>query len=192
MTVPFVILAALGLLAIAPVSATPIAREPELMKEAPTCDGKDQDTKFTFSTPGGAYDIICGNDYFGGDLTSSTADSFEACLLDCDKTDGCISVSYQGIACYMKNGLKTAVAAPSVTTAKKQGASTSPSTPPTDSSLTCENKASHDSIYEAANGEFKILCGQEYAGGDINSVGVARFEDCIKACDTTDECIDVS
>ncbi|KAH5515347.1 hypothetical protein HBI24_004880 [Parastagonospora nodorum] len=192
MPTPFVILAALSLLASAPVSATPIAEKLQRIKEVPTCEGKEQDSKFTFSTPSGVYDIICGNDYFGGDLKSSTADTFEACLLDCDKTDGCISVSYQGSACYMKNETKTAVAAPLVTTAKKQGTSTSPSAPPKVSSLTCENKASDNSIYEAANGKFKILCGKDYAGGDLKTVNVARFEDCIKACDTTGECIDVS
>jgi len=192
MPAPIIILAALGLLASAPVSATPVAIEPQLVREIPTCQSKEQDSKFTFSTPSGVYDIICGNDYFGGDLTSSTADTFEACLLDCDKTDGCISVSYQGNTCYMKNDPKTAVAAPLVTTAKKQGVSIPPSTRPKDYSLTCENKASDNSIYEAANGKYKIICGKDYAGGDLKSVSVARFEDCIKACDMTDECIDVS
>ncbi len=43
----------------------------------------------------------------GGDLTASTAATFEDCIADCDQTPGCIDVSYVAPSCYMKSELGT-------------------------------------------------------------------------------------
>jgi len=50
--------------------AKPIAVEQTKTTEALTCEGKIAGSTFSFSTSSGSYDILCGTDYWGGDLTS--------------------------------------------------------------------------------------------------------------------------
>ena len=67
-------------------------------------DNKDNGTKY--ATPAGnEYVILCGVDYFGGDMNMVYTDTFEKCIDACDHNDGCIDVAYSGTACYMKDKL---------------------------------------------------------------------------------------
>ncbi|KAL2136946.1 hypothetical protein VTI74DRAFT_11128 [Chaetomium olivicolor] len=58
---------------------------------------------------------------------------------------------------------------------------------------TCAGEASHGDVYTAATGgQFDIVCGTDYAGGDIAATNTATFAACIDACDANPKCIDVS
>ncbi|KAJ9635082.1 hypothetical protein H2199_008568 [Coniosporium tulheliwenetii] len=70
------------------------------------------------ATSGGLWEILCGTDYAGGDMGAQSADTFEACIDLCDKTEGCIDVSFVYTACYMKNKLNEALPRGHVWTAK--------------------------------------------------------------------------
>lgn len=67
-------------------------------------DNKDNGTHYA-SPAGNEYVVLCGVDYFGGDMNMVYTDTFEKCIDSCDKNDGCIDVAYSGTACYMKNQL---------------------------------------------------------------------------------------
>lgn len=59
--------------------------------------------------------------------------------------------------------------------------------------LDCTEGESNNTIYETATRSYDILCGVDYAGGDVAAQGgVASFEACIELCDATPACIDVS
>lgn len=174
-------IAALGLLTPAFAAPTTIfARDTTL-----TCQGKSSsDPTFTFTTPGGTYDILCGSDYSGGDIGSTEVDTFEECLLACDATSGCIDVSYQGVGCYFKGTLNDLNANSGVSTARKQ---------PTPA-LSCEGKGPSDPTitYTSADGIYDILCGVDYEDGNIETTTADTFEECIADCDAVSTCIDVS
>jgi hypothetical protein len=111
----------------------------------------------------------------------------------CAATQDCIDVSYAGGFCYMKNTLTTATPSPAgwVWTGKKVVATTDPE--PTGPELTCVDGAMDGKTFTASSGnQYAIICGREYPGGDLKGVEAATFEDCVEACDTTPDCIDVS
>jgi hypothetical protein len=148
-----------------------------------TCTGKNQDSPFSYTTSAGAYDIVCGQDYLNGDMSSAPAETFEDCLTACDAESACVSVAYANGICYLKNQLTTAVSNSAVWSAKKQGVKRG---------LSCVDGTDNGETYQTLNGEFKIICGQEYPGGDLTSTGTASFEACIEACASNDDCVDVS
>ncbi|KAB2570712.1 hypothetical protein DBV05_g10607 [Lasiodiplodia theobromae] len=138
----------------------------------------------SYTTSKGIFNIECGVDYAGGDLSSSTVASFEACINDCASTTGCIDVSYVNGACYKKSTLNSAVQVSSVWTAKLSTASTSsgPSCPASNGLSTTVS----------TGGAYNILCGTDYAGGDMKEVDTASFEACLEACDQNTGCVAVS
>nr|POE72736.1 wsc domain-containing protein [Quercus suber] len=62
----------------------------------------------------------------------------------------------------------------------------------TATSLACP--ASNNTIYTAPtnNQQFLIECGIDHPGGDMKSVKVSNFTQCVNACDATSGCVDVS
>jgi hypothetical protein len=61
-------------------------------KESLTCiNGKDDSN--TYPASKGQYKITCGKEYAGGDLSSTSTTSFEACIEACVNTDRCVDVS---------------------------------------------------------------------------------------------------
>ncbi|KKY15345.1 putative kelch domain-containing protein [Diplodia seriata] len=137
-----------------------------------------------YTTSKGIFQVQCGVDYAGGDLSSSSVASFEACIDDCAATDGCIDVSYVYGACYKKGVLNAnPVSVSHVWTAKLVSASTAPISCPASNGATA-------SI--ATGGTFDILCGTDYAGGDMVAVDTPSFEQCLEACDQHDGCLAVS
>jgi PAN domain len=67
----------------------------------PTNDGATYTAK-----SGDQFLIQCGADYYGGDLSSLWAETFEDCLEACDTTSGCLDVAYHHPGyCYLKNTL---------------------------------------------------------------------------------------
>jgi hypothetical protein len=61
-------------------------------KETLTCIDKKDDGK-VYKASKGQYKVTCGKEYAGGDLSSTSTASFEACIEACVGTDGCVDVS---------------------------------------------------------------------------------------------------
>jgi hypothetical protein len=61
-------------------------------KETSTCIDKKDDGKM-YQASKGQYKVICGKEHAGGDLSSTSTASFEACIEACVGTDGCVDVS---------------------------------------------------------------------------------------------------
>jgi hypothetical protein len=61
-------------------------------KETLTCIDKKDDGK-VFQASKGQYKVTCGKEYAGGDLSSTSTASFEACIEACVGTDSCVDVS---------------------------------------------------------------------------------------------------
>jgi hypothetical protein len=158
--------------------------EPVLITEQSlTCTEQNQDSTFTYTTSGGAYDILCGQDFLNGDMSSVSAATFEDCLTACDAESSCVTVAFANNICYLKNKVTTPVSNYAVWSAKKQGVKRG---------LSCDNKIDNGITYQATKGQFKVVCGQEYSGGDLASTGTASFEECIEACVGNEKCVDVS
>ncbi|KAF3039675.1 hypothetical protein E8E11_006828 [Didymella keratinophila] len=152
----------------------------------PTCSGKEQGSTFTYTPSSGSpFDIICGQDYAGGDLKALTTSSFKDCLTACNTERTCVTVAYRDGACYLKNQVTSAVPNEGVWSAKKEVV-------PTNTALSCEDNRSDGITYTASKGRFRIICGKEYPGGDLTSTSTSTFEDCIETCATNARCIDVS
>lgn len=159
-----------------------LPQSPSARDNSPTCEGKSEGTTFTYAS-GSTYDVTCGSDFLGGDIRSFQAATFQACISACDGELSCGSLSYTNNICYLKSSAPAAVANSNVWAAKKQNAK---------ASLTCVDKADNGKTYQASEGQFRIICGQEYGGGDLSSTSTASFEACIEACASNTQCIDVS
>lgn len=148
----------------------------------PTCSDKAQDSTFTYTSSGISYDVLCGKDYYGGDMRTTQTATFGLCLDQCNAESACLSVAFRDGTCYLKSTVTSAVSDSNVWSAKKSGAK----------SLSCDNKVDDGATYTASKGQFKIICGKEYYGGDLTSTSTPSFESCIEACAANSQCIDVS
>jgi hypothetical protein len=126
------------------------------------------------NTTVGSYDILCGVDYAGGDVAAQSGlASFEACIELCDATPKCIDVSYAGGTCWMKSSLGTPVTNGGIWTARSRLTRT-------DTEVTCVGNKSNGTIYDAENGgSFQVLCGIDYAGGDLSATSESSFSACV-------------
>jgi hypothetical protein len=150
----------------------------------PTCSGKAQgDTLLYKPASGNTYDVVCGSDYFGGDLRLEWTSNFKGCLDICDAEAECVTVSYRDGACYLKKEETRLDPNTSVWAAKKTLKSAAPS---------CVDGVSTVSRYISSNGVFQIICGKEYRNGDLPATTTSSFEACIEVCAANEECIDVS
>ncbi|KAI6893054.1 hypothetical protein KC318_g1484, partial [Hortaea werneckii] len=164
------------------------------------------------------FTIECGIDHAGGDLTAQGVGSFQECIDACAKTANCVDVSLSGSACYLKSTLGAAVPNGAVWGGKlmiaSSSSSTSTSSSSTDSTATITTSSasvsststasasasptsitcpSADGQTITANGtSFLIECGIDHAGGDLSSLSVSSFYDCMQACTKDTRCIDVS
>jgi len=165
-----------------------------------------------FEATNSEFDITCGKDYAGGDLTGQWVDSFEACIEACDANPACVNVAFVAPACYLKGEQRPAVDAPAVwgavrktqptpepsttTTAVDSTASavtTTAQPSATQAPLSCENGASNGVQYTGPSGGlYEIICGADYGGNDLTATTAESFEDCIAACDRNHDCVDVS
>lgn len=62
-------------------------------KAALSCNGQASDGKIYQSAKGSQFKVICGKEYFGGDLAAANTATFEACVETCDTTAKCVDVS---------------------------------------------------------------------------------------------------
>ncbi len=138
-------------------------------------NGESNNAIFTTAS-GGSYDIICQVDYAGGDAAAQGGlASFEDCIALCDATPTCIDVSYApgGGACYMKSSLGTPNPNGGIWTARSRSTLDS-------HEITCVNNKSNGTVYEAPEGGYsKVLCGVDYAGGDLTATSETSFSACV-------------
>ncbi|KAI7392635.1 WSC-domain-containing protein [Hortaea werneckii] len=111
---------------------------------------------------GKTFTIECGIDHAGGDLTAQGVGSFQECIDACAKTASCVDVSLSGSACYLFD---------------RYG----------------NDKQQLNGQTIAVNGtSFLVECGIDHAGGDLSSLSVGSFYECMQACTKDARCIDVS
>ncbi len=178
---------------------------------APTCEHNASDGTLYLAGSGSVWEIVCGREYYGGDLRRETHPTFQACIESCDADTECIDVSYVGQDCWMKKSVSSLVYAPHAWTAKKawnalpsssetvtgSGISTSSTATPTATShpsvLTCADKADDGKTYTTDNRKiYEIHCGADFAGGDLQAKTLPSFEDCMHYCDDVEGCLGVS
>ncbi|KAF2808650.1 uncharacterized protein BDZ99DRAFT_60261 [Mytilinidion resinicola] len=173
-----------ALLAIAPslIAAVPTLAAPSTTTtttatpSALSCPASDGQT-ITVGTD--SFEIQCGVDYYGGDLSLSWETSLENCIATCESTTGCIIVSYNGAACYMKNQDDGPQTNANIWAAKKVGAVACP--------------AADGSTYTARDGAvYKIECSADRYGSDLDIAWVSDLPSCLEACEATAGCVDVS
>ncbi|KAK3314415.1 hypothetical protein B0H66DRAFT_595135 [Apodospora peruviana] len=172
--------------------------------DAPTCEQNASDGTSYLTGSNSVWEIVCGREYYGGDLRRETHATFQACIESCDADTECVDVSYVGQDCWMKKSVSgSLVHAPHAWTAKKarsypSASTTRTATPaPTATShpsvLTCADKADDGKTYTTDNGRmYEIHCGADFAGGDLQAKSVPSFEDCMHYCDALEACLGVS
>lgn len=172
-----------AILAMAPSLATAVPVSATTTTEsALSCPGSDGTT---ITVGADSFNIQCGVDYYGGDLTLTSESSFENCIATCENTAGCIVVSFTGSTCYMKNKNYGAQANANVWAATKVS-TTAPGTV-----LSCP--ASDGATYTAKDGAtWKVECGVDRYGSDMGLAWSDDLQSCIDTCNTTPGCVDVS
>ena len=65
----------------------------EAIDAGPTCVKKASDATIYRSSSGSSFKIVCGREYWGGDLTATSATSFKECIETCSTTSECVDVS---------------------------------------------------------------------------------------------------
>ncbi|KAK4107785.1 hypothetical protein N656DRAFT_676771, partial [Canariomyces notabilis] len=151
----------------------------------PTCADNFSDKK-TYITPAGiTFEIACGVDYTGGDMSSQNTNSFAQCIDLCGSTPGCVDVAYAAPSCYLKSALTSPQAVGHVWSAVRRDADADP--------LTCEDKEWDGREFTTDDDRiYSIGCGDDYPGGDMAAVDSATFEACLDACDAATGCVAVA
>ncbi|KAK0664545.1 hypothetical protein QBC41DRAFT_380293 [Cercophora samala] len=176
--------------------------------DPPSCVEGQSDGTAYLTESGAVYEIICGREYYGGDLQMVYTATFQGCIEACEGLAGCIDVSYVGEACYRKGSITVLVQAGNVWTAKKileapvqpsvsgsasARTTTAPSTSPTVAPLTCAGGQASTPTHTASEGRtYEILCGVDFGGGDIGASSQATLNSCLAACDSTSGCLGVA
>lgn len=151
----------------------------------------------TFRSASGAqYRIACGTDYYGNDLQSQQASSFEACMNLCSTTASCTTVSYTGGFCYLKSGTSGSTSNANIVGATLVSSTTSTTSSSTTSSISSSSTSQgcvDGAVFRTSSGaQYRIACGTDYYGNDISSQQTGSFEECMNLCSTTTSCTTVS
>lgn len=72
--------------------------------------GRGNNSVYLSSNYPAAYQIECGEDLPGGDLSSSSQPTFQACIDSCSATANCVGAAYVSGSCYLKDQRVTPVA----------------------------------------------------------------------------------
>lgn len=154
---------------------------------------------------GSPYELECGEDHYGGDLTAVGSDTFLGCIDICNANPECIGYSYLGRNCYLKRYLNAGNTNPAVNFALNLDRNSTAKPPPSSTSAAVTSPTATPAAapgscgYIAANGtntytdsdnvQYTIQCGTDHNGGDIGAVGAKDFVGCMDACDKKDKCI---
>ncbi|KAJ3961624.1 hypothetical protein N0V92_001676 [Colletotrichum tropicale] len=163
-----------------PVEAIWTAKK--VVKEKPTsqvtCVGNAADGT-TYKATKSSFQILCGVDDGGGDIGASQYDTFEEYMKACDAEDRCVDVSYdpQGRNCWTKDNPNTLNPVGWVCAGKKIQDTTTKSG--VSNALSCSTAGTKSKTFKTTTGnEYQIICGHDYAGGDLKAVDTATFQAC--------------
>ncbi|KAF2207800.1 hypothetical protein CERZMDRAFT_102066 [Cercospora zeae-maydis SCOH1-5] len=151
-----------------------------------------------YIAPSGARFLVeCYIDHLGGDLLMQSVTTFQQCVDACDRTSGCVDVSFQGAACYMKASVGRAVRSDTVYGARLIS-------PPTIAPAFPLCPASNGTNYTTAgNKTFRVECGIDYVDltsqyldvvnlGRDGESGERWLQQCIEECGKAPNCVDIS
>lgn len=137
----------------------------------------------------GQYTILCGYDYYGGDLAFVGTPSFGSCIQACSNTRNCVDVSYVNGGCYLKSQLNQRTVNPNVNTAALTSVLVGDYVA---AQITPHCPEYNNTLVPTQHGVFAIRCGTDYYGGDLGLVQSDNLYDCIQTCSNTANCVDVS
>ncbi|KAK4204579.1 hypothetical protein QBC40DRAFT_216824 [Triangularia verruculosa] len=176
--------------------------------DPPSCVEGGSDGTGYLTESGAVYEIICGREYYGGDLQMAHTGTFQGCIETCENLAGCVDASYVGETCYMKSSITVLVEAGHVWTAKKikeaptkssvsgsvtPGTTRPSGTSPTVVPLVCSGGQASAPTHSTSVGRtYEILCGLDFGGGDIAASSQATLNGCLDACDATRSCVGVA
>ena len=156
---------------------------------------------------GSPYELECGKDHYGDDLTAAGSYTFLGCINICNANPECIGYSYLGGVCYLKKYLTALNSNPAVNFALNLDRNSTAKPPPSSTSAAATSPkatAIPEPVpgscgYIAANGiktytngdniQYIIECDTDHNGGDIGTVGTKDFVGCMYACNKKDMCI---
>ena len=154
---------------------------------------------------GPPYELECGEDHYGGDLSAVGSETFLGCISICNANPECIGYAYLGGVCYLKKYLNAPNTNPAVnfalnldrnSTAKPppsstSAAATSPTATPEPAPGSCGYIAANgtNTYTDSDNVQYTIQCSTDHNGGDIGAVSAKDFVGCMDACDKKDKCI---
>jgi hypothetical protein len=150
----------------------------------PTCENNADHGALIVTANGKTFEIVCGVDSTGGDISAIQTSTFNICIEACAETPNCVDVSYVEGNCYLKDMIRPVLTeAAHVWTAKLVDAA---------DRLTCDNNKDDGKEFTTENYSFDIACGVDYAGGDLRALDTPTFEGCLEACDAEPECVNVA
>ena len=159
------------------------------------------------SGKGSAYQLECGEDHYGGDLTSVGSKTFLGCVDICNAKPECIGYAYTPETCFLKKFLtgtkisagvdfainidRNSTAKPGPSTTASAPSSTSPTVKPAAKTGSCAYFAANDAktYTDANNAKYTIQCGTDHNGGELGRANAKDFVGCMDACDKKDKCI---
>lgn len=134
-----------------------------------------------------AYQVTCGVDLVGGDLSRTTASSLLDCIAQCTATTSCLGITYEAEDehgsqnCYLKSSISIPI--------PKDYAVDSAIRIPDDVQDDCEGLAEELSVN---NTRFHKYCGMDYPRNDDGVDHANSMEDCLRICADHSECAGVS
>lgn len=150
---------------------------------------------------GAVFYIECGTDRGGGDLSSATASSYQACIELCSTTVTCVDVSWTGGTgtsgtCYMKKIIESATigAATGVYGARQlYSATTSGLSPTATSAGTLRCPGSNGTTYSDSYSSTALVeCFLDRAGGDGGFALTYSLDACMNICGFSTGCVAVA
>lgn len=142
-------------------------------------------------------ECYCGNDFSAG--ANRTAAAGE-CSMTCANDPAQLCGAGNRLTVY-QNPDWTSSSSPSpspfsssssATAATASSTNTGSPLPPTSSSTIMSCPASNNTIVSFSGRRYLIECGIDHTGGDLTSLGVTSFDQCIAACASNGQCVDVS
>ncbi|KAJ0278132.1 hypothetical protein COL940_007396 [Colletotrichum noveboracense] len=133
----------------------------------------------TYKATKSSFQILCGVDYRGEDIGAAQYGTFEECMKACDVDYRCDDVPCdpQGRNRWTKNTLNTLNPVCWVWTGKKIQDTTTKSA--VSNAVSCSTAGTNSKTFKMTTGnEYQIICGQDYAGGDLKAVDTATFQAC--------------
>ncbi|KAK4096022.1 hypothetical protein N658DRAFT_528043 [Parathielavia hyrcaniae] len=152
-----------------------------------TCEGNASNMVEHKSAKNGVYQILCGVDFGGNDLTATATATFEDCIAACDENAECVDVSYVAPACYLKNAVGDMTQPSHVWTAKQL----QPSGSVPKGTITCP-KSDGQTYRDDKGNRWAIRCNYDYQHYDTQQVWADTMDECLAWCGTQPNCAGVS